>query len=1062
MAILVTETGGNFSAATWYRAEAWQLDAATVTNALSTSRYAVTTFANAGNLRGAIFAVGGYQTAASPVGRYLVSGIQKGSTATLPVASPGIVTQTSHGFTGSRSGVTISNGDPALITYAGHGLKEGDRVGFTTSGGLPTGVTAGTIYYCRYIDVDTFNISATQKGALIATSSAGSGTHSMWVEYVQFTTTGALPTGVTANTVYCVKYINANTYNLSTTAGGTSVNFTGSTSGTHKAWHNKEFSFLTTDQVCGTGQTYFAATHFVVPMLYSGTVAVDTTASGWRFYLSQTDGSGSNYYVSSNVGVSPFFVAWCNTSVAWSDGSAPVICAATTYDTTTTFTGVDRLTPNGGTGVYSCAGIICTPAAGNRAYSSSGAGNVMLGWDGSATHTLTIDGGVWLGTHAGVYVGTEDAPISYANKAIVNLTAQPTYAGASANASGFYQFDFSSNYYGGGATFVFAGAYPAQRFATLVSDAATGQKDLIVDDASGFAANDYVYISKHDAIYSSGINSTRYQIASILSNTITLTANVSGENRLTGGRVVLCERGYGVQVYSTSLASYSNWLRGHGVSNVYIEGVYGRGVVNTTGYAPSYRFPDNLGNYRASGWYIGYSLCETYQNSQATTCSFATGSYGNAYGMTVEHLLVIMCTGIGTYHQWAYNLGSGVTRKCGPATVSNFFSMRAAATSPTSGGGLGLTGSTYTNMINHNGLYGVTLGQDHIIDGVDGYGCYNAMYQYSASFAELKNASFDRCQFGYAQNATGLSILNVTERDCSITNCASYIMAFTADTYYQWDIINPAHDIMNIDTTYQAGIAPGSEIRVVNNAGTTNNDLVISPDGYKQRCGSGLTDSTTYSANLYSWRLQPTNQPELESFSYKQIIGDQQNRDMIVYMWVKLNSANYWAGTNRLPRLTVDYDNGTEIYTAAAQVTTWQILSVLFQPVTAYPKITITFDGYTDAVGTNSYFYLGQIGVMLPAGRTVDPGALNYWADAKPMTGLATSISAADVWAMSPAAFGAGTIGDALHTGSTDAEIARKLVGNDLSKSGSTITVVDDDLSVYRQYTSTTAQRTRI
>lgn len=40
--------------------------------------------------------------------------------------------------------------------------------------------------------------------------------------------------------------------------------------------------------------------------------------------------------------------------------------------------------------------------------------------------------------------------------------------------------------------------------------------------------------------------------------------------------------------------------------------------------------------------------------------------------------------------------------------------------------------------------------------------------------------------------------------------------------------------------------------------------------------------------------------------------------------------------------------------------------------------------------------------------------------------------------------------------------VSRKLLGNNLVKSGSTVTIVDDDSSVYRQYTSTTAQRTRI
>ena len=52
---------------------------------------------------------------------------------------------------------------------------------------------------------------------------------------VVFTTTGALPTGLVANTIYFVKYINATTFNVAATTNGTSITTTGSQSGTHTA-----------------------------------------------------------------------------------------------------------------------------------------------------------------------------------------------------------------------------------------------------------------------------------------------------------------------------------------------------------------------------------------------------------------------------------------------------------------------------------------------------------------------------------------------------------------------------------------------------------------------------------------------------------------------------------------------------------------------------------------------------------------------------------------------------------------------------------------------------------
>lgn len=48
-----------------------------------------------------------------------------------------------------------------------------------------------------------------------------------------FTTTGALPTGLVANTRYYVVNATANTFQLSTTINGTAINTTGTQSGTH-------------------------------------------------------------------------------------------------------------------------------------------------------------------------------------------------------------------------------------------------------------------------------------------------------------------------------------------------------------------------------------------------------------------------------------------------------------------------------------------------------------------------------------------------------------------------------------------------------------------------------------------------------------------------------------------------------------------------------------------------------------------------------------------------------------------------------------------------------------
>lgn len=79
--------------------------------------------------------------------------------------------------------VTITNASPAVVSWTAHGLAENAAVVFTTSGSLPTGLTAGTTYYVKTVlTADTFTVSATPGGTVIDTSGAGSGTHTITTE----------------------------------------------------------------------------------------------------------------------------------------------------------------------------------------------------------------------------------------------------------------------------------------------------------------------------------------------------------------------------------------------------------------------------------------------------------------------------------------------------------------------------------------------------------------------------------------------------------------------------------------------------------------------------------------------------------------------------------------------------------------------------------------------------------------------------------------------------------------------------------------------------------------
>lgn len=76
-----------------------------------------------------------------------------------------------------RTGVTLTVASPCVVTWTGHSLVNGNRVNITTTGGIPTGLTAGTNYYVVNATTDTFQLSATLGGSAINTTGTQSGVH---------------------------------------------------------------------------------------------------------------------------------------------------------------------------------------------------------------------------------------------------------------------------------------------------------------------------------------------------------------------------------------------------------------------------------------------------------------------------------------------------------------------------------------------------------------------------------------------------------------------------------------------------------------------------------------------------------------------------------------------------------------------------------------------------------------------------------------------------------------------------------------------------------------------
>lgn len=96
----------------------------------------------------------------------------------------GVIDLNSQAISVTNATVTITIAAPGVITWTGHGLTAGSPVGFSTTGALPTGLTAGTIYYVANdgnLTANTFDVSDTSAHALagtnqITTSGSQSGT----------------------------------------------------------------------------------------------------------------------------------------------------------------------------------------------------------------------------------------------------------------------------------------------------------------------------------------------------------------------------------------------------------------------------------------------------------------------------------------------------------------------------------------------------------------------------------------------------------------------------------------------------------------------------------------------------------------------------------------------------------------------------------------------------------------------------------------------------------------------------------------------------------------------
>lgn len=134
-------------------------------------------------------------------------GVSAGASVVLPIST-----------TLCSSVVTMTIASPGVVTWftGTHGMTGGESIVFTTTGALPTGVTAGATYYvlAAGITTTTFRFSSTPGGSAVNTSGVQSGIHTATVGSISISGT---------YTVNSVTDVDNFIVTISTTAGANSI-----------------------------------------------------------------------------------------------------------------------------------------------------------------------------------------------------------------------------------------------------------------------------------------------------------------------------------------------------------------------------------------------------------------------------------------------------------------------------------------------------------------------------------------------------------------------------------------------------------------------------------------------------------------------------------------------------------------------------------------------------------------------------------------------------------------------------------------------------------------------
>lgn len=611
--------------------------------------------------------------------------------------------------------------------------------------------------------------------------------------------------------------------------------------------------------------------------------------------------------------------------------------------------------------------------------------------DSTQNTTLTMNGSAPIVVAGGqLNFGTASSPYT------ASYTAQIVYNPKTAYSCGIRVYGYNASL----EHFSMVGQSKTYK-TTYVSGTGVTGSELVVADATGWAVGDLIGISgdtynKHEFKYIKTIASTTITLAdsvggaeSALANThyaadwvLNLSRNVkmvsSGAGKFWFGYLSNNSTTAGIMKYAefssiggNSGSRYAFFLSQTARSAVNVEGCSVHEIINSTNlsqplmYAHSSAIADN-----------------TYKNNVHFVAALATVPYVNTMAkLELKNNLAANVTNnyfVGGRYNGCDLYGYG-------ATYDNFHVRNANA--------------SYSSSTTYSGIY-VSGGANVTLQNCTANACRSHGMGISTG---VNNLTVKNCSFGtvYANSANG---------DITLYTAGSYSTALfdnvTLTSSGGWYFYAAETNGYEVN-------AGGSQYAFQDYNASSGDHRIYKPEGYIQRTAAGLADTTVRTTGGSCLRFRPNNTINRLEWSQYVPVGDVSAQTMTVGVWCKINSATYYAGTKQMPRLTVNYDNGTTAYTEAAETTDWQFLTIPVTATTSYPEWTLTVSALTDATTMDADVYFTDFAILYPAGYQLKLGELAYFAQGRPLNPtIATNLSPADVWAVSTSGLtGDGTIG---------------------------------------------------